>query len=146
VTVQYVEEETLELHHTDYLRFLTASAGRRIVTVDELALTSQFLPFALPSWGIVGAQDLPTDGASSAAVPGLTERVERIMGLGQQTDILEPTVRDRSPLTLRRLGRLEGDEIKHGSSGPFRLLTVVRDVYVSDRVVAKQREYFAVGR
>jgi hypothetical protein len=135
-------EEWLHPSDNDYRRFVTAVTGGEVTKVMDFPLTLQFFPFALPSWGIVGSSDLPKDGASLAAVPGLAPRTGRIMGLGQQTELHKPVALGAS---LRRISRLVSDEEKLGASGTFRLLTVGRKVYLEEEVLATQSEFFALG-
>lgn len=134
-------QEVLTPTGADQLRFLAAVTGREVVDSGEHPLTAAFLPFAMPTWRIVGAGDLPPDGASQEAIPGLEGRTEGVMGMGQQLTVHRTTEPGER---LERTSRCVSDEHKEGRSGAFRLLTVRRSTASGSTEVATQTEWFAL--
>lgn len=134
-------EERLELGENDYRRFLAAIVGHEIREVDSYPLASSFLPFAMPTWRLVGAHDLPSDGASPEAIPCLGDRGGGVMGLGQEIQVSKRPSRSKP---LHRVSRCVADEPKAGRSGPFRLVTVERETRAEVGLVAVQHETFAI--
>jgi hypothetical protein len=134
-------EEDIEPTKSDYRRFLSAVTGKRIVSPDELPLTSSFFLFALPTWQICGASELPDDGASLLALPGIDRSGQGVMGLGEEVDIVRPIAMYEP---VRRLSRCASDEQKEGRSGPFRLVTIQREILAPQGLLARQSETYAV--
>lgn len=133
-------EESLLLSKSDYRRFLAAVVGRQVEDISRYPLTSGFMTYALPSWGILGAAELPADGASETALPGI-HRSAGVMALGQKIFVHAPHARYEP---LRRVSRCISDEEKVGRSGRFRLVTVEREVVAARGVLASQRENYAL--
>lgn len=136
-----VTAEVLAPTRTDHLRFLAAVTGREVTDPDAHPLTASFLPFAMPTWRTVGADELPDDGASPEAIPGLQGRTEGVMGMGQELTI-HRAVGDVE--VLERTSRCVADERKEGRSGAFRLLTIQRTTVDGTGELATQVERFAL--
>lgn len=136
-----VTEEVLAPTRTDHVRFLAAVTGHEVTDPEELPLTSSFLPFAMPTWRLVGAADLPDDGASPEALPGLHGRTEGVMGMGQELTVTRTT---ENTAELERTSRCVADERREGRSGAFRLLTIRRTTGDRAGEVATQVERFAL--
>lgn len=134
-------EERIELAENDYRRFLAAVVGHEVPEVDSYPLASSFLPFAMPSWRLVGAHDLPSDGASPEAIPCISDRKGGVMGLGQEIQVTQRPSRQEA---LHRVSDCIADEQKDGRSGPFRLVTVERETRAGVGLIAVQHETFAI--
>lgn len=134
-------EEVLAPTRTDHLRFLAAVTGREVTDPDAHPLTTSFLPFAMPTWRTVGADELPDDGASPEAIPGMRGRTEGVMGMGQEVTV-HRAVADVE--VLERTSRCVADERKEGRSGAFRLLTIQRTTVDGTGELATQVERFAL--
>ena len=135
--------ENLTPTRTDYLRFLAAVTGRRVDSVDAYPLTSAFLPFAVPAWDIVGAADMPGDGARGAAIPCLVRGEVAVVPLGQSVRVHQPAARYEP---LRRVSVVVSEENTDGRYGPARLLTVQRRTIAGRGRLATQIERYAVRK
>lgn len=134
-------EEVLAPTRTDRLRFVAAVTGREATDPDAHPLTASFLPFAMPTWRTVGADELPDDGASPEAIPGVKGRTEGVMGMGQELTVHRA---DGDAEVLTRTSRCVADERKEGRSGAFRLLTIQRTTVDGAGELATQVERFAL--
>jgi hypothetical protein len=133
--------EHIQPSENDYRRFASAVAGRSLGDSEALPLTTLFFHFALPTWGIYGSVDLPSDGASLDALPGIERGTAGVMGLGQSIEIVAPIQRGER---IERTSRCVSDETKEGRSGTFRLVTVEREITGERGLLARQRESYAI--